>query len=106
MHVSWRSVRDHTAAVFAGFTTSSFLAHLILFFIYFSSRPRVPNTALGQVHPLNNHGSFVYVSQSEATGLSLLMIALSCLGPERGGDYRKDICGYAADAVCPSESCV
>jgi acyl transferase domain-containing protein len=80
MHVSGRSVRNHTAAVFAGFATFSFLVHLILFFIYLSSRPRVPNTALGQVHPFNNHGSFVYVSQSEATGLSLLMIAFFAWG--------------------------
>jgi hypothetical protein len=46
---------------------------LFLFFAYFSSHPTTPNAALGFVHALNNHGSYVYISDTESTGLSLLM---------------------------------
>lgn len=47
---------------------------LWLIFSYYSSRPTKPNPALGFVHPLANHGSYVYISDSESTGLALLMI--------------------------------
>ena len=46
---------------------------MCLFFSYFSSRPTKPNAALGFVHALNNHGSYVYLSDTESTGLVLLM---------------------------------
>jgi len=45
----------------------------LLFFAYFSSHPAKPNAALGFVHALNNHGSYVYLSDAESTGLALLM---------------------------------
>jgi hypothetical protein len=44
-----------------------------LFFAYFSSHAAKPNAALGLVHALNNHGSYVYLSDAESTGLALLM---------------------------------
>jgi hypothetical protein len=44
-----------------------------LFFAYFSSHPAKPNAALGFVHALNNHGSYVYLSDAESTGVALLM---------------------------------
>ena len=48
---------------------------MFLFFSYFNSHPAAPNTALGLVHALNNHGSYVYLSDTEWTGLSLLRMA-------------------------------
>jgi len=42
------------------------------FFAYFSFHPAKPNAALGFVHALNNHGSYVYLSDAESTGLALL----------------------------------
>jgi hypothetical protein len=44
-----------------------------LFFAYFSSHPTKPNPALGFVYALNNHGSYVYLSGTESTGLALLL---------------------------------
>jgi hypothetical protein len=46
-----------------------------LFFAYFDSRPRVPKPELGLIHALNNHGSYVFISDTEATGLALLTYA-------------------------------
>jgi hypothetical protein len=46
-----------------------------LFFTYFSSNPTKPNAELGFVHALNNHGSYVYTSDTQSTGLALLMMA-------------------------------
>jgi hypothetical protein len=45
----------------------------LVFFAYFSSHPAKPNAALGFVHALNNHGSYVYLCDAESTGLALLM---------------------------------
>jgi hypothetical protein len=68
-----RVVRNYSAATFLGCAISSFICHLFAFYGYLSSRPRAPNPALGLTHPLNNHGSVVYVSAAEGTGLALLM---------------------------------
>jgi hypothetical protein len=54
--------------------------NLFLFFSYFDSHPAAPNSALGLVNALNNHGSYVYVSNTEWVGLSLLrMVSFICL---------------------------
>lgn len=68
--------------VSSGFSLGSacFVTHMFLFFSYFNSRPAAPNSALGLVNALNNHGSYVYVSDAEWVGLSLLrMVFLACL---------------------------
>jgi hypothetical protein len=70
-----RSVRyDVVAAIFA-LCTASFGTHMFLFFSYFNSHPTAPNPSLGLIHALNNHGSYVYLSDAEWTGLSLLRTA-------------------------------
>jgi len=51
---------------------TSFGTFLWLFFAYFSSHPTKPNAELGFVRALNNHGSYVYVSDAEWAGLALL----------------------------------
>jgi hypothetical protein len=43
-----------------------------LFYQYQSIRPAQPQPELGFVHALNNHGSYVYLTDAEATGLSFL----------------------------------
>jgi hypothetical protein len=48
-----------------------------LFFSYFSSGPKEPRPELGLVYALNNHGSYVYLSGTESTALSLLMMAFA-----------------------------
>ncbi len=54
--------------------------HLFLFFSYFNSHPAAPNSALGLVNALNNHGSYVYISDTEWVGLSLLhWVFFACL---------------------------
>jgi hypothetical protein len=46
--------------------------YLWKFFGYFASHQAKPNAELGLVHALANHGSYVYVSDAEAMGLTLL----------------------------------
>jgi hypothetical protein len=67
-----RSARyDVVSALFA-LCAASFGTEMFLFFGYFNSHPTKPNPALGFIHALNNHGSYVYLSETEWTGLSLL----------------------------------
>ena len=68
-----RSFRYDIAAATAARCPASFATFLGLFFACFSSHPAKPNAALGYVHALNNHGSYVYLSDAESTGLALLM---------------------------------
>src|SRR5579863_3370347 len=53
---------------------ASFLSSAWLFINYHSEgRPHQPQPEAGQVHRSNDHGSFVYLTDAEATGQSLLM---------------------------------
>ena len=53
---------------------ASCLASAWLFINYHSEgRPHQPQPEVGQVHRSNDHGSFVYLTDAEATGQSLLM---------------------------------
>jgi len=70
---------DAALAIFA-ICLVSFVTHLWLFYSYFGSRPRRPEPELGFLYKLNNHGSIVYVSKTETTGLALLMIAFAIAG--------------------------
>jgi len=67
-----RQIRNNIAIVFFALCPASFGAYLWLFYRYFSTRPshRIPE--LGLVHPLNNHGAYVYISDAESTGLAFL----------------------------------
>jgi hypothetical protein len=67
-----RSFRYDIAAATAALCPASFGTFLGLFFAYFSAHPAKPNAALGFVHALNNHGSYVYLSDAESTGFALL----------------------------------
>jgi hypothetical protein len=68
-----RSFRTDVALATAALCAASFATDLWLFFTYLGSRPAKPNAALGFVHALNNHGSYVYLTDTESTGLVLLM---------------------------------
>src|SRR5665213_2329562 len=70
-----RSVRYDIAATMLAFGFASFGTHVWIFLSYFSSHPKLPNVEEGFVHALNNHGSHVYVTDAEATGLGLLWLA-------------------------------
>jgi hypothetical protein len=70
-----RKVRNRIAAVTSAIPFAAFSTFMWLFFSYFSSHPKVPHPDLGLVHRLSNHGSYVYISDSEATGMSLLVLA-------------------------------
>ena len=69
-----RSIRNDVASATVALCVASFGTFLWLFFAYFSSHPTKPNVELGFVRALNNHGSFVYLSDTESTGLALLML--------------------------------
>jgi hypothetical protein len=70
-----RSTRNDIASAAIALCPVSFSVRLYLFYSYLSSRPRSPNSELGFVRPLNNHGSYVYLTDVESTGLALLFIA-------------------------------
>jgi hypothetical protein len=67
-----RGIRISLARVCFALGMASFLSHLWLFFQYHSTRPREPHRELGRVHASNNHGSYVYLTDEEATELGLL----------------------------------
>jgi hypothetical protein len=67
--------RNNIGVAFGAICAASFGSYLWRFHLYFSVRPTQPEPELGLVHRLNNHGSFVYVSDVESTGLALLMYA-------------------------------
>jgi hypothetical protein len=71
----YREIRNYIAAAILALCPASFGVNLWLFFGYFSSRPPQPHPELGLVYVLNNHGSYVYISATESTGLAMLMIA-------------------------------
>jgi hypothetical protein len=70
-----REIRNRIATAILALCPASFGTSLWLFFTYFSSRPRQPRPELGLVYALNNHGSYVYISATESTGLAMLGIA-------------------------------
>jgi hypothetical protein len=72
-----RRVRTYIAAAISPLCPLSFAVHLWLFFSYFSFRPNQPHPEFGLVYRLNNHGSYVYLSGTESTGLTLLMMAFA-----------------------------
>lgn len=71
-----RQARTYTAAVLFALMVASFATHTFLFFsyFYFSGKPHEPTPEFGLVHALENHGSRVYLTDFEFTGLTLLMI--------------------------------
>jgi hypothetical protein len=75
-----KSVRyDIVSSIFA-LGAASFGTDLFLYFSYFNSHPATPNYALGLINALNNHGSYVYLSDTEWVGLSLLhTVFFACL---------------------------
>ena len=70
-----RSTRNDIASAIVALCPASFGTFTWLFYSYFSTHPTKPNVQLGFVHALNNHGSYVYLSDAESTGLVLLAIA-------------------------------
>jgi len=71
--------KDITAAV-VGLALAFFGTHMWLFQSYLSSSPTSAVPDQGLVHALNNHGHYFYVSDTEATGLSLLWLAFLVSG--------------------------
>jgi hypothetical protein len=67
-----RSFRTTAALALLAVCPASFVTALWLFYSYFSFHPTRPNAAHGFVHALNNHGAYVYLSDTESTGLALL----------------------------------
>jgi hypothetical protein len=74
-----KSVRYDVVSSIGALAVACFGTGLFLYFSYFDSHPAAPNSALGLVNALNNHGSYVYISDTEWVGLSLLhMVFFAC----------------------------
>jgi hypothetical protein len=69
-----RSSKSDVGAALVALALASFGTHLWIFHSYFSSHPRWPIAEGGFVYALNNHGSHVYVTDREVTGLGLLSL--------------------------------
>jgi hypothetical protein len=67
-------LRKDIVAVGSGFAIAAFGTRMWVFQSYVSSHPKIPIPDQGFVHALNNHGSHVYLTDVEATGLALLWI--------------------------------
>lgn len=69
-----RKIRAYVAAATGAIPVAAFSSYLWLFFADFASRPNLPDPANGLLHRLNNHGSYAYISDADATALSALML--------------------------------
>jgi hypothetical protein len=67
-----REMRNYIATARIALCLASFPSYLWLFYKYQSIRPSQRHPELGFVHALNNHGSYVYLTDAEVTGLSFL----------------------------------
>jgi hypothetical protein len=70
-----RSLRKDLVAAGSGFSIAAFGTRLWISQSYLSSHPRMPIPDQGLVYAINNHGSHVYLTDTEVTGLALLWIA-------------------------------
>jgi hypothetical protein len=69
-----RILRNRIAAATSAIFVAAFCFYLWLFFSAFASRPKSSHPQFGLIHPLNNHGSYVYISDFDVTSLGLLKI--------------------------------
>jgi hypothetical protein len=67
-----RETRNYIAAACSALCMASLPTYFWLFYKYQSIRPSQRHPELGFVHALNNHGSYVYLTDAEVTGLSFL----------------------------------
>src|SRR4051812_42447168 len=70
-----RSLRKDIAAAGSGFSIAAFGKRLWISQSYLSSHPRMPISDQGLVYAINKHGSHVFLTDTEVTGLALLWIA-------------------------------
>ena len=59
----------------AAVALGSWIASFVLWYHYAFTRPSMPRPESGHVHPLNTHGSVVYLTSHECVLLYGLMIA-------------------------------
>src|SRR5436853_2093490 len=68
-----RRIRSSIAATCVALCQASFFSHLWLFLSYhYSTLPATSRPELGRIYQSSDHGSLVYLTGAEATGLSLL----------------------------------
>lgn len=53
---------------------------MALWMYYDATRPTTPDRNTGQIHPLNTHGSIVYLNRSEEATVTVLMWAAGVSG--------------------------
>jgi hypothetical protein len=68
-----RSARNDIASAISALSLASFGIFLGLAISYISARPTEQNIELGLVNVLKNHGTKVYISDTESTWLCLLL---------------------------------
>jgi hypothetical protein len=66
-----KEARRYAACVLIGLFIATFGTNLWLTNLYIGTRPMVPDVTLGLVYPLNNHGSYHYLSATESASVTL-----------------------------------
>jgi hypothetical protein len=95
-----RVLRNDIATVFFALCPASFGSYLWLFYRYCSTRPSRPQPEPGFVHALNNHGSYVYISDVESNRHGVSVVGLLHRSRARSGDRSKNV--YLPSAFDPS----
>jgi len=75
----WTSsdLRNYLGIAFLALGFACFATLIALSLSYSASNPIRPNAGLGFVHPLNNHGKVVYLTDAQATGRGLLLVTFA-----------------------------
>jgi hypothetical protein len=89
-------IRRYLSLVCFAVAVASFASSIWMISQYQSSRPNQSHPEIGRVYRQNEHGSYVYLTAEEATGLSLLW-ATFLLGILLGGVMvpKQDLSGFA-----------
>jgi hypothetical protein len=67
----FKEARRYVACSLIGLFMAAFGTNLWLTYLYIGTRPMAPNMALGLVHPLNDHGTYYYLSATELASVTL-----------------------------------
>src|SRR5215470_15507001 len=66
-----RELRRYIVCALFGFFVAALGTNIWLFYKYIGTRPLVPNPTMVLVHPLNNHGTYHYLSATESASVTL-----------------------------------
>ncbi len=66
-----REARRYVASILLGLVIANTGTNFWLTYKYIATRPTVPDKTLGLIHPLNNHGTYYYLTTIESASVNL-----------------------------------